>query len=52
MLAAAVFAQIYGLIADGTAYPMIIGATGGAIICTLAGAIPYLMLRSLSPSRG
>jgi hypothetical protein len=40
MLAAAIFAQLVGLIADGTAIPMIMLATLAAILSLIASLVP------------
>jgi DHA1 family bicyclomycin/chloramphenicol resistance-like MFS transporter len=39
-LAAAIFAQLYGLFADNTALPMVAVATSAAVLCVVAGAVP------------
>ena len=48
----AMFAQLYGLFADGTPYPMTAIACVGGFLCFCAGATPYLLKRraALSPS--
>jgi len=43
MIAAALFAQIYGWAANGTPLPMIATATAAAILTLAAGAIPFAM---------
>jgi DHA1 family bicyclomycin/chloramphenicol resistance-like MFS transporter len=42
---AAVFAQLYGLFADGTPQPMVIIAVLGGVLTLLTGAIPILQKR-------
>jgi DHA1 family bicyclomycin/chloramphenicol resistance-like MFS transporter len=42
---AAVFAQLYGLFADGTPQPMAIIAVLGGVLTLLTGAIPILQKR-------
>jgi len=41
----AVFAQIYGIVANGTPIPMVATAAAGAILALVAGAVPYLERR-------
>ncbi len=42
---AAVFAQLYGLVADGTPWPMAALALAGGALCLLAGAVPFVLAR-------
>jgi DHA1 family bicyclomycin/chloramphenicol resistance-like MFS transporter len=42
---AAAFAQLYGLLADGTPWPMSGIALCGAVLCLIAGAVPFLLKR-------
>jgi DNA-binding NarL/FixJ family response regulator len=42
---AAVFAQLYGLLADGTPWPMSAMAVAGGVLCLLAGAVPFALAR-------
>ena len=42
---AALFAQLYGLLADGTPLPMSLIALLGAALCLLSGAVPFLLAR-------
>ncbi len=46
MFLSAAFAQLYGLIADGTTLPMILISGSGAILTLLVGAVPYLLRRA------
>ncbi|HUB96679.1 MAG TPA: hypothetical protein VL993_12225, partial [Stellaceae bacterium] len=41
-LAAAVFAQLYGVLADNTPVPMIEVASFAAVLCMVCGTLPYL----------
>jgi DHA1 family bicyclomycin/chloramphenicol resistance-like MFS transporter len=41
----AVFAQLYGLLADGSAWPMVTIATLGGALCFLVGAVPFVLAR-------
>jgi DHA1 family bicyclomycin/chloramphenicol resistance-like MFS transporter len=42
---AAVFAQLYGLLADGTPWPMAAIAVAGGTLCLLSGAVPFVLAR-------
>jgi DHA1 family bicyclomycin/chloramphenicol resistance-like MFS transporter len=42
---AAVFSQLYGVLADGTPRPMVVMAVLGGVLTMIAGAIPYLQKR-------
>ena len=42
---AAVFAQLYGLLADGTPWPMAALATVGGLLCLTFGAVPFVLAR-------
>ena len=44
----AVFAQLYGLIADGTPEPMILITALGSFLCLVAGALPFFLARRTS----
>ena len=44
-LGSAVFAQLYGWMADGTAYPMIVLALTAALLTLAAGATPMALRR-------
>jgi MFS transporter, DHA1 family, multidrug resistance protein len=46
----AMFAQIYGFLADGTPRPMVATAAASAILCLIVGAVPYILLRRKSAS--
>jgi MFS transporter, DHA1 family, multidrug resistance protein len=41
--AGAAFAQIYGVIADGTPVPMVVVIACAAVLCLLAGLVPFLV---------
>jgi DHA1 family bicyclomycin/chloramphenicol resistance-like MFS transporter len=41
-LAAAVFAQLYGIFADNTPLPMVEIASLSAVLCVVAGCVPLL----------
>ena len=41
----AIFAQVYGLLADGTPIPMVIAVSVGAVCTFLAGLTPFLLKR-------
>jgi MFS transporter, DHA1 family, multidrug resistance protein len=43
------FAQIYGVLADGTPMPMMATAAASAILCLVVGALPYILLRRKYP---
>jgi DHA1 family bicyclomycin/chloramphenicol resistance-like MFS transporter len=49
---AAVFAQLYGLLADGTPWPMSAMAVAGGALCLLAGAVPFVLARRRPPAGG
>jgi DHA1 family bicyclomycin/chloramphenicol resistance-like MFS transporter len=42
---AAVFAQLYGILADGTPQPMVIIAVLCGVLTAISGAIPYFQRR-------
>jgi DHA1 family bicyclomycin/chloramphenicol resistance-like MFS transporter len=42
---AAAFAQLYGLLADGTPWPMSAIAVAGGVLCLLTGAVPFVLAR-------
>jgi DHA1 family bicyclomycin/chloramphenicol resistance-like MFS transporter len=44
------FAQIYGLLADGTPGPMMATAAASAILCLVVGSVPYVLLRRQLPT--
>jgi hypothetical protein len=44
----AVFAQLYGLVADGTPEPMILITALGSFLCLVAGALPFFLARRTS----
>jgi hypothetical protein len=49
-LSAAVFAQLYGIIADGTVVPLI-ETTAVTVLCGLvAGVLPFVMARRVRPA--
>jgi DHA1 family bicyclomycin/chloramphenicol resistance-like MFS transporter len=48
---AAAFAQLYGLLADGTPWPMSAIALAGGALCLLTGAVPFALAR-LRPAAG
>ena len=45
LLAAAIFTQIYGFMADGTPFPMAAIVSVSAVCVVFIGAIPYLIAR-------
>jgi MFS transporter, DHA1 family, multidrug resistance protein len=47
-LCGAVFAQLYGLVADGTPEPMIMITALGSFLCLVAGALPFFLARRTS----
>jgi DHA1 family bicyclomycin/chloramphenicol resistance-like MFS transporter len=42
---AAVFAQLYGLLADRTPWPMSAMAVAGGVLCLVTGAVPFVLAR-------
>ena len=42
---AAIFSQLYGLLADGTPMPMSMIALFGATLALITGAVPFLLAR-------
>jgi DHA1 family bicyclomycin/chloramphenicol resistance-like MFS transporter len=44
----AVFAQLYGMVADGTPKPMILITALGSFLCLAAGALPFFLARRAS----
>jgi MFS transporter, DHA1 family, multidrug resistance protein len=42
---AAMFAQLYGLLADGTPWPMSAMAVAGGVLCLITGAVPFVLAR-------
>jgi DHA1 family bicyclomycin/chloramphenicol resistance-like MFS transporter len=44
-LCGALFAQIYGLVANGTPAPIALVATLAAFLCLVAGAVPFVLAR-------
>jgi DHA1 family bicyclomycin/chloramphenicol resistance-like MFS transporter len=46
----AVFAQLYGLLADGTPVPLTETASISAVLGLVAGALPFVMARKARPA--
>lgn len=44
-MGAAVFAQLYGFFADGTAWPMVVIVVLSGALCVVAGAVPFIVSR-------
>ena len=44
-LLGAAFTQLYGLLADGTVYPLVYTAGASGLLAVVAGAVPYLLRR-------
>lgn len=50
VLCSAIFSEVYGLLADGTAVPMLLTASVGAVLTLLAGALPFIAKRRAAPA--